>query len=121
LKQILIVDDSAVIRRVARRIFETFHFRTAEAESGAEALAECQKAMPDVILVDWRMPKMDGLEFVGALRRLPGGDSPKVLYCAVEGDAGHVARAKRAGADDYIMKPFDAEILRRKFIQNGLL
>ena len=64
--------------------------------------------MPDVILVDWRMPKMDGLEFVGRLRRMPGGDA-KVLYCAVEGDAGHVARAKRAGVDDYIMKPFDAE------------
>jgi two-component system chemotaxis response regulator CheY len=120
-KQILIVDDSAVIRRVARRIFEDFHFRTAEAENGVEALAECEKAMPDVIFVDWRMPKMDGLEFVGRLRRLPGGDTAKVLYCAVEGDAGHVARAKRAGADDYIMKPFDAEILRRKFIQTGLL
>ncbi len=121
MRQILIVDDSAVIRRVARRIFENFHFRTAEAESGAEALAECQKAMPDVVFVDWRMPEMDGLEFVGRLRRLPGGDTPKVLYCAVEGDAGHVARAMRAGVDDYVMKPFDAEILRRKFIQNGLL
>ena len=83
MKQILIVDDSAVIRRVARRIFETFHFRTAEAESGLEALAECQKAMPDVILVDWRMPKMDGLEFVGQLRKLPGGDAPTVPSPAV--------------------------------------
>jgi len=121
LKQILIVDDSAVIRRVARRIFETLHFRTAEAESGAQALAECEKAMPDVILADWRMPKMDGLEFVGALRKLPGGDAPKVLYCAVERDLGQVARAKRAGADDFILKPFDAEIVRRHLIQNGLL
>ncbi len=121
MKQILVVDDSAVIRRVARRIFETLHFRTSEAESGSDALVECEKAMPDVILVDCRMPKMDGLAFVAALRKLPGGGAPKVLYCAIERDLAQVARAKRAGADDFILKPFDAEILRRHLTQNGLL
>jgi len=117
----LIVDDSAVIRKVARRILEGLGFRVAEAEDGREAVAQCRAGMPDAILLDWNMPHMDGYEFLRTLLRLPEGDHPKVLFCTIENDVASIARALHAGADEYIMKPFDSEILQAKFSQVGLL
>ncbi len=121
MKQVLVVDDSAVIRKVARRIFEGLHFRTTEAGDGKTALAECQKEMPDAILLDWNMPEMDGFEFLSALRKMPGGAAPKVVFCTTENEVGHIARAMHAGADEYIMKPFDQNIVRSKFEEIGLV
>jgi len=120
MKTALIVDDSAVIRKVARRILETMNFTVADAEDGEKALVLCRAAMPDVILLDWNMPKMDGYAFLGELRRAPGGRAPKVLFCTTENDVGAIARALRAGADEYIMKPFDREIVTAKLEQVGL-
>ncbi|HMK89634.1 MAG TPA: response regulator [Methylocystis sp.] len=120
MKQILVVDDSAVTRKVARRILESMHFRTSEAEDGKAALAECQKAMPDAVLLDWNMPEMDGYEFLTQLRQLPGGEAPKVVFCTSENEAGHIARARHAGADEYMMKPFDQGMLRAKMQEIGL-
>jgi two-component system, chemotaxis family, chemotaxis protein CheY len=77
--------------------------------------------MPDVILLDWNMPVMDGLEFLGALRKMPGGTAPKVVFCTTENEVGHIARAMHAGADEYIMKPFDQHIVRLKFEEIGLV
>ena len=77
----LVVDDSSVIRKVARRILEAMSFQIAEAEDGEKALEVCKRSLPDAILLDWNMPKMDGYEFLRALRRLPGGDKPKVVFC----------------------------------------
>ncbi|GEP08771.1 response regulator [Methylobacterium gnaphalii] len=116
----LIVDDSAVIRKVARRILETVNLKVSDAEDGETALALCTEAMPDVILLDWMMPKMDGYEFLTALRASPGGAHPKVLFCTTENDVGAIARALHGGADEYIMKPFDREILMTKLEQVGL-
>ncbi|MCE4223723.1 response regulator [Methylobacterium sp. C25] len=116
----LIVDDSAVIRKVARRILETVNLKVSDAEDGETALALCNQAMPDVILLDWTMPKMDGYEFLTALRATPGGAHPKVLFCTTENDVGAIARALHGGADEYIMKPFDREILMTKLEQVGL-
>ena len=121
MKQVLVVDDSAVIRKVARRILEGLHFRTSEAPDGKLGLAECETMMPDVILLDWNMPEMDGLEFLCALRKMPGGTSPKVVFCTTENEVGHIARAMHAGADEYIMKPFDQNIVRSKFQEIGLV
>jgi two-component system chemotaxis response regulator CheY len=121
MKQVLVVDDSAVIRKVARRILEGLHFRTSEAPDGKLGLAECEKMMPDVILLDWNMPEMDGLEFLCALRKMPGGTTPKVVFCTTENEVGHIARAMHAGADEYIMKPFDQNIVRSKFQEIGLV
>ena len=117
----LVVDDSAVIRKVARRIVETLGIRVAEAEDGEAALRTCAEAMPDVILLDWNMPNMDGYAFLQALRRSEGGGDPKVLFCTTENDVGAIARALRAGADEYIMKPFDRDILTAKLEQVGLV
>ena len=120
MKQILVVDDSAVTRKVARRILEGMHFRTSEAPDGRAALAECEKMMPDAVLLDWNMPEMDGYEFLCALRKMPGGSTPKVVFCTSENEAGHIARAMHAGADEYMMKPFDQQTLCSKFQDIGL-
>jgi len=92
MKTCLVVDDSAVIRKVARRIFETMNFRVGEAEDGQMALAACGETMPDAILLDWNMPTMDGYDFLKALRQTPGGEKPKVLFCTTENDVGAIAR-----------------------------
>lgn len=115
----LIVDDSRIIRKVARRIVEALGFEVDEAADGADALAFCAATMPEVVLLDWNMPVMDGLTFLRRLRSLPGGAAPKVLFCTIETRAERIAEALSAGADDYVMKPFDGEILQSKFAEVG--
>ena len=94
-KSALIVDDSAVIRKVARRILETLDFSVRDAEDGRTALALCAQAMPSVILLDWNMPNMDGYEVLRQLRQFPSGVRPKVLFCTTENDIGAIARGRR--------------------------
>ena len=121
MKTCLVVDDSSVIRKVARRILEGLDFQIMEAENGEEAIEPCKRQLPDAILLDWNMPKMDGYDFLRVLRRLPGGDGPKVVFCTTENDVAHIARALHAGANEYIMKPFDKEIVEAKFQEVGLI
>ena len=120
MKKVLIVDDSPVIRKVARRILDGMRFETSEAEDGRRALSICAEAMPDAILLDWNMPVMDGFEFLRELRRMPGGGGPKVVFCTTENDVAHIARAMHAGANEYIMKPFDRQIVQTKLEAIGL-
>ena len=121
MKTCLVVDDSSVIRKVARRILEGLDFQISEAEDGAKALEACRAELPDGILLDWNMPVMDGYDFLRNLRRLPGGDRPRVVFCTTENDVAHIARALHAGANEYIMKPFDKEIVTAKFQEVGLI
>ncbi|MGN6461905.1 MAG: response regulator [Pseudolabrys sp.] len=121
MKTCLVVDDSSVIRKVARRILEGLDFSILEAEDCEQALSSCRTILPDAILLDWNMPRMDGYECLRALRRLPGGDRPKVVFCTTENDVAHIARALHAGANEYIMKPFDKDIVESKFQEVGLL
>jgi two-component system chemotaxis response regulator CheY len=114
MKSCLVVDDSKVIRKVARHILETLNFSVDEAEDGQQALSRCEGQMPDVILLDWNMPVMSGLEFLRALRQLPSADQPKVVFCTTENDIAHIRAAIEAGADEYVMKPFDRETLHSK-------
>jgi two-component system chemotaxis response regulator CheY len=117
----LIVDDSRVVRKVARRILERHGFAVQEAEDGSLALAACQARMPDCVLLDWNMPVMNGLEFLRALRAEFGPDKPPVLFCTTENELHFIERAITAGAQEFIMKPFDEDILVGKFAQVGLL
>ena len=114
MKSCLIVDDSKVIRKVARHILETLDFDVEEAGDGREALSRCDAKMPDVVLLDWNMPVMSGMEFLRALRRKDGGDEPKVVFCTTENDIAHIRAAIAAGADEYVMKPFDRDTLYSK-------
>jgi two-component system chemotaxis response regulator CheY len=120
-KLCLVVDDSRVVRKVARRILEELGFEVAEAGDGAEALAWVRTALPDVILLDWNMPVMNGLEFLRRLRGQAGGDAPKVVFCSVENDLDRIREALTSGADEYIMKPFDGDIVASKLALVGLL
>ena len=117
----LVVDDSRVVRKVARRIVEDLGFSCEEAEDGQKAYDSCSAQMPDVILLDWNMPIMSGIEFLEKLRSMPSGDLPKVIFCTTENDMAHITRAMNAGANEYIMKPFDSEIIESKFSQIGLI
>ncbi len=120
-KRCLIVDDSRVVRAVARRILEKLNFEIDEAEDGETALDVCKRHMPDAILLDWNLPVMSGIDFLQILRRTSGGDKPVVVFCTTENDLAHIRKAIDAGANEYIMKPFDSEILETKFQQVGLL
>jgi two-component system chemotaxis response regulator CheY len=120
MKSCLVVDDSRVVRMVARKILEGMSFEIREAEDGKAALDACMKAMPDAVLIDWKMPSMSGIEFLRAVRRLDGVRQPVIVMCSVYNDAVHIAEAIEAGADEYIMKPFDTDIMRAKFAQVGL-
>jgi two-component system chemotaxis response regulator CheY len=119
--QCLIVDDSKVVRKLARGMIEPMGFSIEEAEHGQAALDQCLKAMPDFILLDWNMPVMDGLEFLKRLRASPGGDAPKVIFCSTENDLSHILKGMEAGANEYVMKPFDSAILRDKMVMAGVL
>lgn len=121
MKNCLVVDDSPVIRKVAHRILDHLGFTTSEAENGAEALQHCRLSMPDLILLDWNMPEMDGIAFLVALRKEPNGSDPVVIFCTTENDIEHITRAISAGANEYIMKPFDKEIVEAKLHEVGLL
>jgi two-component system chemotaxis response regulator CheY len=118
----LIVEDSGVVRKAVRRIIQEFSFdRIHETENGLEALEFCQKELPDVIILDWNMPLMNGLEFLIAMRKLENGHKPKVIFCTTENNLSHIQKALMAGADEYIMKPFDKSIIQEKLEQVGII
>jgi two-component system chemotaxis response regulator CheY len=121
MKRCLIVDDSKVIRMVARKILQELGFETEEAADGQQAVDACKRQMPEAVLLDWNMPVMDGIEFLKTLRAMPGGTGPIVVFCTTENDIKHIQEAIEAGANEYIMKPFDNEIIQSKFSQVGLL
>ncbi len=119
-KTCLVVDDSKVIRKVARHILETLDFSVKEASDGREALAAVAVAVPDVVLLDWNMPVMNGMEFLQALGDLALAPRPKVVFCTTENGTAHIRAALDAGADEYVMKPFDRDTLASKLQFVGL-
>jgi two-component system chemotaxis response regulator CheY len=117
--QALVVDDSPVIRKIARQMLERLRFDVSEADDGTTAASACASNMPDVILLDWNMPIMSGIDFLAELRKMPNGNKPKVVFCTTENGIASIQRAMNAGADEYIMKPFDEFIVREKLEQIG--
>jgi len=120
MKSCLVVDDSRVIRKVACRILADLGFETGEAEDGVTALEACRLKMPELILLDWSMPNMTGIEFLRSLRREREGEKPVVVFCTTENDVAHITEALGAGANEYIMKPFDRAIIEAKLAEVGL-
>ena len=121
MKTCLVVDDSKVVRMVARHILEGLKFTVDEAEDGQKALNYCQNKLPEAVLLDWNMPVMNGIEFLIELRKLPSGGDPVVVFCTTENELSSIQKAIMNGANEYIMKPFDSEIIETKFQQVGLL
>jgi two-component system chemotaxis response regulator CheY len=116
----LVVDDSKVVRKVARRILEANGFAVEEAEDGKQALDQVRRAMPQAVLLDWNMPVMNGIQFLAAFRG-EFADGPPVVFCTTESELEKITQAIETGANEYIMKPFDEAILVDKFRQVGLL
>ncbi len=113
-KTCLVVDDSDVIRKVARHLIESLGFTVDEAADGEKAVQLCEAAMPDVLLVDWHMIGMSGQDVILAVRQRPGGNKVTIIYCTTENEALDIARALSMGANDYLMKPFDRQSLTAK-------
>jgi two-component system chemotaxis response regulator CheY len=122
MKSCLVVDDSLVSRLVLRKILTQHKCDVSEAASGIEGLQIChQHGMPDVVLVDWQMPEMDGVAFVWELRRMLGGHRPLVVFCTTENDCAHIEMALQAGANEVIVKPLHREIVAAKLAEMGLI
>lgn len=121
MKNCLVVDDSKVIRKVARHILESLDITVSEACDGREALEHCEEQAPDVVLLDWNMPVMSGMEFLQALPGSKVASRPKVIFCTTENGIGHIRAAVEAGADEYVMKPFDRDTLETKLQIVGVI
>jgi len=121
MKTCLIVDDSKIVRKVIRRIIEPLGFSILEAEHGEEALLTCKTTPIDLIMLDWNMPVMNGIDFLRLLRALTSIAQPKVIFCTTENDFAKIEAAMHAGANEFVMKPFDEPIITGKLLQLGLL
>lgn len=118
----LVVDDHKMIRMLLGVTLKKLGItQVIEVENGALAIEECRKNMPDFIILDWNMPVMNGLEFLNALRQEPNWQESTVILCTTENDMNHIQSALSAGASEYIMKPFDIDIIRSKLVQTGVL
>jgi two-component system chemotaxis response regulator CheY len=117
----LVIDDSHVIRKIARTILEDLNFDTAEAEDAEVALEYCRAGMPDLILLDFDLPSSNGVEFVRKIRHEEGGERPVIVFCTTDNDVVQISKALQAGANDYVQKPFDRGILEAKLAAAGLL
>lgn len=110
----LVVDDSRTVRKLIKATLDKLYLKSREAENGQEALDACAEEMPDVILLDWNMPVMDGLEFLREIRAQEHARQPKIIFCTTECDLSSIEEAMQCGANEYIMKPFDQDILVSK-------
>lgn len=118
-RRCLIVDDSRVVRRVSRQIVESLGYQVIEAENGQEALARCRIDLPDLILLDWEMPMMSGIDFITALRALALPHRPKAVFCTSRGETSDIYKGIEAGADEYVIKPFTETTLKAKLERIG--
>jgi two-component system chemotaxis response regulator CheY len=118
----LVVDDSRAVRMVLSRILKELGYAVSEAANGREALTllETQPAAVSLVLADWNMPEMNGLELLRALRKKPELASLAVVMVTTETELEQMAAALEAGANEYVMKPFTKEILVEKLQLAGI-
>lgn len=118
----LVIDDSRAMRTVLTRILDDLGFETSQAGDGESGLALVDdEGFPDLAVVDWNMPVMDGLEFVNQLRSRPGGRSVVVMMVTTENERLQVVRALAAGANEYVFKPFTPDAIAAKLAILGLV
>jgi two-component system chemotaxis response regulator CheY len=116
----LIVDDSSTMRAIARKMLRQLGYECDEAADGAAALERIRAKGTDLVLLDWEMPVMDGLETLKAMRAEEWGRKPKVVMCTSLKEMDRMVAAINAGADEYVMKPYDTDILAGKLSAVGL-
>ncbi len=118
----LVVDDSKTIRMIIRRVLIELGFEVCEAANGVEALKvlEKEKTAVSLVLADWNMPEMNGLELVKNLRQNPEFASMKILMVTTETEIGQMTQALEAGANEYVMKPFTKDVLVEKLELVGI-
>lgn len=118
----LVVDDSRAMRLILARALEPLGFSVCEAGDGEEALELIRSGLvPTLVLVDWNMPKVSGVEVVRALADHPARSAMRVVMVTTETEVGHVAEALGTGADEYLMKPFTKEAVAEKLGVLGLV
>lgn len=115
MKRCMIVDDSSVIRKVAKRILSSPELLVIEASSATEALYMCQADMPHIIVVDSTLPDMNIVDFVRQAMAIESEIKPQIVVCMTQFDIGTIMRAKRAGAKGYMLKPFNRQLLLERF------
>lgn len=121
MKTCLIVDDSTTVRAAIRTMAQGAGLRVDEAADGAEALARVADVMPDVIILDWNMPVMDGLTCLKEFRRLYPGAGTRVVMCTTESELDRIQAALDCGVDEYLIKPFDPGIFVSKLQLAGVI
>src|SRR5438132_742452 len=111
----LVIDDSRVLRNIMKQNLTHLRFEVTEAQDGREGLTRLREmARPDLILVDWNMPNMNGLEFVQACRADAAFADVPLMMVTTENETAQIARALEAGADEFLMKPFTPDAFREK-------
>ena len=115
MKRCMFVDDSSVIRKVAKRILGGPEMAVVEAAAGLEALDMCMVEMPDIIVVDAVLPDMQTVDFIRQVRAIASPIKPQIMISLIEVDIGAIMRAKRAGAQGYLLKPFNRSQLIERF------
>ena len=110
----LIIDDAEVVRKVARHVIQELGFTVEEAATTDDGLVRCRPTLPNLIVLDWQIPGSNPLEFIAAVRSLPGGKQVKILYVVTNNDSADISRAIAGGADDYMIKPFRRVTLETK-------
>ncbi|MBQ8465902.1 MAG: response regulator [Alphaproteobacteria bacterium] len=117
----LIADDSKVIRLLLSKIMSNLGFSVIEAEDGEDVIELTQTQEPDVIIMDWSLPVLDGIDALYKLRASNLPKAPKIIFCSSSSDLDRINQAIKGGADDYIIKPFDEDIVASKLTILGLL
>ena len=110
----LIADDSKIIRMLLTKIMENFGYTVSEAENGEELVEQCALNMPDLIISDWELPLMDGVDALLKIRATPKIKQPAFIFCSYIKDTDVITQAINAKADDFIIRPFDEDIIASK-------
>ena len=117
----LVIEDSEVIRLVARKTLESIGHHVAEASTSAEAMVLCRQVLPDVIFLDWDMPALGALDFLKGIHELRQDERPVIILCATENDAQQFALAKAAGAAFHVLKPYDRKSIETVLSDAGFM
>lgn len=115
-----VIDDSEIVRKYTRLIFEGLGFRVSEADSAVAAMERLRTESPSFVLVDWRLPDANSIELISRIRATAKTERPHILYVVSETDVPEIQRAVAHGADGFLTKPYNREVVEMKLQEIGL-